>query len=533
MDLLSRAKLAFLIFLPGLVFWLFGAIWAISSPQSASADDDFHLTSIWCAGGENESCKFLINGNVAVPQELNSSLLAKGITGNPPCFVDWVERSESAGCLEKNNTDLLVESSRINKGYNPPLFYKTLNFFVIDDSIEKSIRNMKIFNVTLFSLLLILIKVSSNRLTYNYYILSLGIGLTPIGVILIGSTNPSSWVTIGLITFPVFLHNLVQERWRINKYVNIFGLIISTILTLGSRFDGYFFILLVSATVLFNYHAKIKSKAVVISIITVSLTLILSSTVWLNRKFGAIIGSYFDGEKRVSLFGFPKENMSEKQPNSVVNLFLEIPSYFASFAGAQKPIWAQPQGNLGRNFGYGIGWLEFNFPSLTGIFLTLIIFYILLASLKNVSIRKLISLSGLVFGVLALILFMRARYGFINDFYFQTRYLYPIFIVFLFMSINNSQIIGKYFTRIEKTVIFLMVFTATSIAWLFYISRYSSGLNFPYTTFAAPIDWWPISFYFGKLKLFILFLALNSLWLYISVFRPLSDESLAKVKNYN
>ena len=128
---------------------------------------------------------------------------------------------------------------------------------------------------------------------------------------------------------------------------------------------------------------------------------------------------------------------------------------------------------------------------------------------------------------------MRARYGFINDFYFQTRYLYPIFIVFLFMSINNSQIIGKYFTRIEKTVIFLMVFTATSIAWLFYISRYSSGLNFPYTTFAAPIDWWPVSFYFGKLKLFILFLALNSLWLYVSVLRPLSDKSLAKVKNYN
>jgi hypothetical protein len=531
MDLLGRSKTAYLILIPGLVFWLFGAIWAISSPQSASADDDFHLTSIWCAGGENKSCQYLANGNVAVPQELNSSLLEVGITGNPPCFVDWVERSESAGCLEKSGVDSLVESSRVNKGYNPPLFYKTLNIFVIDESIEKSIRNMKIFNVTLFSLLLILIKVSSNRLTYNYYILSLGVGLTPIGVILIGSTNPSSWVTMGLITYPVFLHNLLQKRWKINRYMNIFGLIISTILTLGSRFDGYFFILLVSATVLLNYYVKIQSKAIIFSIIAISFVLILSSAISLNLKFGQIIGSYFDGENSVSLFGFPKENMSERQPNSVINLFLEIPSYFASFAGAQKPIWVQPQGNLGRNFGYGIGWLEFNFPSITGIFLTLIVFYILLASLKNASFRKLVSLSGLILGVVALILFMRARYGFINDFYFQTRYLFPIFIVFLFISFNYSQIIGAYFTKIERTVIFLMIFMATSVAWLFYISRYSSGLNFPYTTFASPIEWWPISLYFGKLKLFLLFLLLNLMWLYLSVLKPLSKKSLVEVKN--
>jgi hypothetical protein len=276
---------------------------------------------------------------------------------------------------------------------------------------------------------------------------------------------------------------------------------------------------------------KIQSKAIIFSIIAISFVLILSSAISLNLKFGQIIGSYFDGENSVSLFGFPKENMSERQPNSVINLFLEIPSYFASFAGAQKPIWVQPQGNLGRNFGYGIGWLEFNFPSITGIFLTLIVFDILLASLKNASFRKLVSLSGLILGVVALILFMRARYGFINDFYFQTRYLFPIFIVFLFISFNYSQIIGAYFTKIERTVIFLMIFMATSVAWLFYISRYSSGLNFPYTTFASPIEWWPISLYFGKLKLFLLFLLLNLMWLYLSVLKPLSKKSLVEVKN--
>jgi hypothetical protein len=202
-----------------------------------------------------------------------------------------------------------------------------------------------------------------------------------------------------------------------------------------------------------------------------------------------------------------------------------------SFLGGQKPIWIQPRGGLGRDFGYGVGWLEFNFPSLTGIFLLTVVFYLLLQHLKYSNKRSLISIFIILSGSFLLILFMRARTNFTESFYFQTRYMFPIFMVIIFLSLANSNIMYSIFGKIEKLFLISMIFTSTTFAWLFYISRYSSGLNFPYTNFNPPIEWWPLPQSFGKLQLFLLFISLNILWLIISVWRPMSKNLLLDQEN--
>jgi hypothetical protein len=514
----------------GIIFMLLGSLWAISSPISAAADDDFNLTSIWCAAGPAEQCIFLENGNVKVPEKLNSSVPEKGITGNPPCFVNWIDRSQSAGCLSENSVNL-VETSRINKGYNPTLFYRTLNFFIDESSIESSVRNMKIFNVLIFSLLLIAFSIAADKKLFNKFILTLGLALSPVGIIMIGSTNTSSWLTTGLIYFSAFLYNLVVNRTQNHKYLNFLGLVVSILLMVGSRNESYFFILLTTLSVLsLKQYKKFRIKELSITLFFI-ITLIIILTDKLITRYGSFWNFRLNGERKIYDFTIPREIIINNQPNALINLVIELPSYVYSFLGGQKPIWIQPRGGLGRDFGYGVGWLEFNFPSLTGIFLLTVVFYLLLQHLKYSNKRSLISIFIILSGSFLLILFMRARTNFTESFYFQTRYMFPIFMVIIFLSLANSNIMYSIFGKIEKLFLISMIFTSTTFAWLFYISRYSSGLNFPYTTFNAPIEWWPLPQSFGKLQLFLLFITLNILWLIISVWRPMSKNLLLDQEN--
>ena len=366
---------------------------------------------------------------------------------------------------------------------------------------------------------------------FNKFIFTLGLALSPVGIIMIGSTNSISWLTTGLIYFSGFLYNLVVNRTQNHKYINFLGLVASILLMVGSRNESYFFILLTTLSVLsLKQYKKFRIKEYSITLFFV-ITLIIILTDRLITRFGRIGNFRWFNSEKIYDFAIPQENIDNYQPNALINLVIELPSYVYSFLGGQKPIWIQPRGGLGRDFGYGVGWLEFNFPSLTGIFLVTVVFYVLLQHLKYSNKRSLISISIILSGSFSLILFMRARINFTDAFYFQTRYIFPIFMVIIFLSLANSNIMYSIFGKIEKLFLLSMIFTSTTFAWLFYISRYSNGLNFPYTTVNSPVEWWPLTQSFGKLQLFLFFILLNILWLIISVWRPMSNNLLLDQEN--
>ncbi|MEH6781437.1 MAG: DUF2142 domain-containing protein, partial [Rhodoglobus sp.] len=109
---------------PVLVFAALTA-WALSSPVGASPDDDFHLTSIWCATGNSDYC---------APSGDDGTRLVPPAVANPACFAYDAEKS--AGC--QNRLDFTAgatqETGRGNfAGGYPLVYYGTMSMFVGPD----------------------------------------------------------------------------------------------------------------------------------------------------------------------------------------------------------------------------------------------------------------------------------------------------------------------------------------------------------------------------------------------------------------
>jgi len=68
-------------FFPPVLLFLLGLSWAFASPIGSAADDHFHLSSIWCAKGENSLCN-------EGPNE-DTQLVARVLASWPPFYYKW------------------------------------------------------------------------------------------------------------------------------------------------------------------------------------------------------------------------------------------------------------------------------------------------------------------------------------------------------------------------------------------------------------------------------------------------------------
>src|SRR5664279_5313917 len=129
-----------LLVVPFLVFAALAA-WALSSPVGSSPDDDFHLTSIWCATGDSDYC---------APSGDPGTRLVPPAIADPACFA--FDADKSAGC--QNRIDFtagaMEETERGNfAGGYPVVYYGTMSLFVGPD-VHASVLVMRLVNTALF-----------------------------------------------------------------------------------------------------------------------------------------------------------------------------------------------------------------------------------------------------------------------------------------------------------------------------------------------------------------------------------------------
>jgi hypothetical protein len=483
-------------FLYAVVFFGIGFLWLIFTPVGGSADDDFHLPSIWCANGNSETCQFISEEKVRIPKALGSAYLESGATGSPPCYVNWIGPSPSAQCIKTNSEEFIFTGRFNNNNYYPFLFYKVMGKLVSND-INVSVFKIKLLNLSIATILLLMLLQVSKTIVKRSLVLTIMTTLSPIGYILINSTNPTSWALLGIFFYGAFLFNLIECR-KLNKFYNYLGIILSITLALGSRYDSLYFLTIITFAVLIFYNKRLSVITKYIILINLLVALLIS-ILFATSKFGTFLNLKLN-------------SANADQPNAILNLIVELPVFFASFVGGQKPIWVQPDGELGRNFGYGVAWLEFNFPSITGLFLTLIIFYLIVIFIRDSSKVKIYSLIFLVMSTIFLILIMRAKYSFLDGFYFQTRYLYPLFLVFCFLVFFDDGSLEQKLKKFDLKLTGIFIFIGNIFAWQFYVSRYVIGLEYPYTSFKTKVLWWPDLMPLGRIATFILyafFLTLN------------------------
>ena len=173
-----------------LLFGIICSIWAISSPIGSSADDNFHLTTIFCAKDSKQCLK---------SSEPDKVLIERIIGEFPPCYVGFSEdydRNYSKGsgeCL-KDIPKEYIETNRFNQYQQyPNTYYNFMANFVTDNTLF-TIYFMRILNVGIASfLVLLLLNVASNQIVYPFTRMLLT-AIYPVGIFFIASNNPSSCV---------------------------------------------------------------------------------------------------------------------------------------------------------------------------------------------------------------------------------------------------------------------------------------------------------------------------------------------------
>lgn len=225
-----RWRLASFILVPVLAFMALMA-WGLSSPVGSSPDDDFHLASIWCGHGDNES-------GCEPATDPAQRIVTRDLVIDSVCFA--FNPDSSASCQGDDfgvNPDDTIQSPRGNfTGLYPPVYYFVMSLFA-GDNIENSVLLMKLVNSFLFvglTAALFWLLPLNRRQTLVW---SLLVSLVPLGMFIIPSTNPSGWAVLSAGTLWLALVGFLESTGRRRIGLGVIALI-ATLMGAGSRADS-------------------------------------------------------------------------------------------------------------------------------------------------------------------------------------------------------------------------------------------------------------------------------------------------------
>lgn len=219
--------------------------WAFSSPAGSSPDEDFHLTSIWCATGDKaDACQ-----TTADPAQ---RIVPRALVAEAECYA--AHSAESAACQGSSfgtHPNSTVETSRGNfTGLYPPVFYLAMSPFVGAD-VSVSVLTMRVVNSALFvgmmTVLCLLLPVRQRRGLLWAAIVT----TVPLGLFLIASVNPSGWAVTSAATLLIALVGYFRTSGR--QKAGLAGMaVLATVIGAGARADSaaYAGIALVVAVIL-------------------------------------------------------------------------------------------------------------------------------------------------------------------------------------------------------------------------------------------------------------------------------------------
>lgn len=494
-----------------IAFFLLGTAWAFASPLGSAADDDFHLASIWCAWGPSELCQtledeFLEESFTVVPEVIREST----------CYVysGSIKRPTDAGCLDDYDTSLVVASrvasdiqTRLN--YSPG-FYPVMRVFAGQD-IQLSVQVMRIFNVLLASLLLaaaLWVATEPVRRAIGY---SWGLLISPIGVFFIASTNPSSWAITGIGLSWVFAWTaLAATRSRKVRFVAVVGLLVSVILATAARLDSLAFIAVAIIGVFLARAGKLMRRHrpfVGLGLIA----FIALATYVITRRWG-------------QSFSFIGAHTGTDMPSPLVKTVLEIPSILFAFVGGQRPTFVMSESPgfrsvegyraLGMSFGHG--WTENVLPSMVGLILGCLAFFLILTGVSFASWWRRAGVLSVVLAVPVVVILAQASEAYRGT-PIQPRYLFGLFIVAAGLALVERRRGRKLFSRFQLAALGTFAWLATSVAWLQTSSRYAIGPEATFTNFGQQPGWWWGGPFPGRLASTVIVALITALWIAVAL----------------
>lgn len=443
---------------------LFAALtaWALSSPFSSSADDGFHLSSIWCS---NEGFK----GICEPASDSQHRLVAPALLDAPTCFA--FQPKQSAGCQQEtgilNNFNLTeTDVGNFSGGY-PPVFYAFMHLFATKDIVLSAFL-MRLANIAIFISGALILWAIAPISTRSIQRLMWVVTLVPLGLFLIGSNNPSSWAlmgigfsSIGLISFFRTNWNEPFRKWSLALYYLVF-----TLVAAGSRGDSAAYVVL---------------EALLISLVCLQSLKLLKTQIILPI-FGSLIGFFFfitSGHAGVAEQGFGEsEEINAKTPFAILAYNLaRFPNLFiGSFAGEE----------------WGLGWLDTKMPETVWVSALAIFFSVIVIAWQKMNKISVIALTASFVAIAVIPLYVLQRSQLTIGQVVQPRYIYPLVILTAVIALATRSDETNFGSRYWRWFVAIAISAAGPLALYINMSRYIHGLEAgaSYNLNSNPGWWW-------------------------------------------
>ena len=441
------------------------ASWAFASPIGAGPDDDFHLTSTWCAVGGSAQCE--------EGAEPYSRVVATPLV-EVACYR--AEPAVSAACQDRvmpGWTDDTIDTKRGNFiGEYPPVYYAVMHLMAGPD-LQVSALLMRLVNAALFVALATALAVllpSERRQTLLWGWL---VTLVPLGMFLIPSNNPSGWAIMGVGTAFLALigayETVGRRRWGLVA-LTLLGVLMAS----GARGDAAVYAVgaVVTATIIAGPWRGVRWNASW-RWAWVPLTGILIAAVFLIASGQAsVAGNGFGGEGASVIPGSDVQTPVGGFALAAYNLLM-LPFLWTGVWGT-----------------WPLGWLDTGLPDIVPWAAASAFVILAFAGIGRIDRRKALAAGGVLLVLIVLPVWVLTRGGDPVGENLQPRYLLPLIVLFAFILLLMPAGRTLRFSRVQTFVILAALAVANFVALQVNIRRYVTGADQQGLDLDAGAEWW-------------------------------------------
>ncbi|MGB3013348.1 MAG: DUF2142 domain-containing protein [Candidatus Nanopelagicales bacterium] len=424
------------------VTFVLGGAWILASAPGSTADEDYHLGSIWCADGL-DGVRCVDKG----PNPFNPSTKAvtvAGLDGLFPCYSN--DPATSAACqAEAAQSQQLF---RVNDGLYPSEFYEFMNLFVGPDATSSFlVMRAAGFTVSLGLLLasLFLLPRPDRERVGLYWLLA----SVPLGLFLFTSVNPSGIAVAG--TSALFVATIAVFR---NSTPLLPGIVaaLAAISATGSRSDAVYFCgFAVAAGLLCALPVGVRPRA--------SQLLALLPAV-------AVLVVRFVIQDQTSLEAVPGAAGAHWLQN-----LIRVPGIYAQE-------------------GTTLGWLEFGMPEIVWVGRTVAVGMVVAIGVATARRRRISSLVVVTVAMLLVPVLILAQVNYPYGQWLQGRYVLPLLFVLMALMGISFRSDPAALSRPQAFTLAIVVSVANAVALHVTIRRYVTGSDVSGLDLTSGAEWW-------------------------------------------
>jgi len=452
--------------------------WAFASPISAAPDDDFHLTSVWCALGGSDACTEGTQDNTRYVSRAFQSAR---------CYV--MESQTTAACQGIEGLALdgaMVETKRGNfQGEYPEVYYDAMRVFAGDDLVHSALV-MRVVNLGLFvglaTALAVLLPASRRQTLLWGWLVS----LVPLGFFLIPSNNPSGWAITGVGTAFLALlgwfEGTGKRRWALGALY-----VVGIVMAAGSRGDAAIFA--AGATIVASILTVVRRREWFLrAILPLAGLAVVVALLLTSRQAGIGVSGFAGGEPAV----VPGAAETATEPIAGIALlaynFLTLPYLWTGVWGT----WA-------------LGWFDTELPAIVPWAAVSAFVVVGFAGLGLLTKRKAVAVAGVLAVLIALPVYVLTAGGDVVGSQLQPRYLLPLIVLFALVLVTAPQG-GRTvrFTRTQMVAVLGALAIANTAALHANMRRYISGPDSLHFNLGRGVEWWWAGLHLGPMTLWLI-----------------------------